>query len=151
MNLSMLVLPCSRIFLVQVGVYCLPCGWVGSWLLTLVFPSSREKVSQWELNHQPLHSEMGTSPQSSSTLWSSRIYDFTYNIKQDKWNQWHQISNVVYKECMWSIYNIDNRFEELFAAMDIIVVIPIGIWRASMMGYIFANLSYYLGQYKCLV
>ena len=34
-NLSRLALPCSRILLVQGGIYCLPCnGWACSWLPT---------------------------------------------------------------------------------------------------------------------
>ena len=50
--------------------------WVGSWLPTymtsIFFPlSSREKISQWESNHQPLHLEMGTCPLSPGSLGSS--------------------------------------------------------------------------------
>jgi hypothetical protein len=33
-NLGMLVLPCSRIFLVQGGFYCLLSRWAGVWLPT---------------------------------------------------------------------------------------------------------------------
>ena len=48
--------------------------WMGSWLPTYVahfFPSSREKISQPELNCQPLHLEVGTSPLSPGSLRSS--------------------------------------------------------------------------------
>ena len=50
--------------------------WVGSWLpsyLASWFPSSREKISIRESNHQPLCSKLDTSPvSSSSSLGSSR-------------------------------------------------------------------------------
>ena len=74
-DLSLLVLPCSRILLVQGGIYYMPLWWVGSWLPTYLasfFPSSREKVSQHKSNHQPLHPETGPSPPSLGSLGSSR-------------------------------------------------------------------------------
>ena len=76
MNLSSLAPPCSRIFLVQGGANCLPCsewllrGLLASYLPSWFFPSSRWKIPQWEWNWQPLHSEMGTSPLSPSSLGS---------------------------------------------------------------------------------
>ena len=76
MNLSLLALPCSRTMLVEVGLL-LTLRWLGYWLPTYLasfFPSSREKISQWESNHQPLHSEMDTSPLSSSSLESSQTW-----------------------------------------------------------------------------
>jgi hypothetical protein len=47
--------------------------WVGSWLPTYLAsfsPSCQEKrrIMQWEVNRQPLHSEMGTSPLYPSSL-----------------------------------------------------------------------------------
>ena len=102
MNLSPLALPCSRIFLMQGGVYCLPCGgWALGFLPTyLVFvPSSIENISQRELNRQPLHLEMGASPLSPGSLGSSnlnskhlsKVVDSTFNI-------WRVHDGVVYNK-----------------------------------------------------
>ena len=58
-----------------------PLQWVGSWLPTYLARffflfsflwSSREKLSQWESNRQPLHLEMDTSPLSPGNLGSSQ-------------------------------------------------------------------------------
>ena len=62
MNLSPLALSCSRILLVQGGVYCLPCnGGLLAYLASFSL-SSAKKISQQQMNHQPLRLEMGTSP-----------------------------------------------------------------------------------------
>ena len=54
--------------------------WVGSWLPTYLvsffFQLGREKISQRELNCQPLHLEMGTSPLSPGSLGSSHASSF---------------------------------------------------------------------------
>jgi hypothetical protein len=79
--MSPLVLPTSRILLVQVGftAYLVVGGLLATYLPTYLdfyfilfyFPSSsREKISQWESNRQPLHLEMGTSPLSLGSLGS---------------------------------------------------------------------------------
>jgi hypothetical protein len=93
-NLSSLALPCSRILLTHGGVYCMPCSkWALGFLpnlassssssssgflffyflfFILFMVSSREKISQWESDHQPLHLENDTSPLSPGSLRSSR-------------------------------------------------------------------------------
>ena len=56
--------------------------WVASWLPTYLpsffLPSSREKILQRESKHQPLHSEMGTSPLSPGSLQSSCAFLYFY-------------------------------------------------------------------------
>jgi hypothetical protein len=77
-NLSLLVPTLFKNPLGAWWVYCLPCsvgGLLASYLLSyFLFPSRWEKISQRQSNRQPLHSEMGTSPLSPSSLGSSQTY-----------------------------------------------------------------------------
>jgi hypothetical protein len=82
-NSSPLALACSRILLVEGGVYCIPrsrqpLGFLPTYLpiynihnLNLINLSSKERISQRKANRQPLHSEMHTSPLAPSSLGSS--------------------------------------------------------------------------------
>ena len=67
--------------------------WVGSWLpiyLASFFRSSREKLSQWISNRQPLHSKMGTSPLSHGSLASSHT-SYIVKLRLRKISFWHKI------------------------------------------------------------
>ena len=105
--MSIFVLSCSRILLVQGEVYCLPCGgWTFGYLPTYLpsfFPSSREKISQRKSNRQPLHSELDTSPLSPGSSWSSRttiVFKIECRVAINVWKRspisFQHVSSLLY-------------------------------------------------------
>ena len=106
MNLSPLALSCSRTFLMQGGVYCLSWGgWAlhfTSYLASLIFPSSREKITHRESSCQSLHSEKGTPPLSPGSGGTNGVCECKMDVKSTWILTWHRMDHVFM--VTWTIF-----------------------------------------------